>query len=531
MKKLLFVLLLISFSPSLHAQPSTPTDQPWRGLMIDVSRHFMPISFLERQIDAMHYCGLNRLHLHLTDAAGWRMEIKRYPRLTSVGAWRTAWEWKTWWNDGQRAYADSTAHGGYYTQDQLRQLVAYASERGVEIVPEIEFPAHSEEVVAAYPSLGYNHAELDIENPNVYDFMHNVLTEVCQVFPSEYIHLGGDEAATQHERQPAAMRRINAIVRSLGRKMIAWDEALTSDPADSTITIMVWRNADTALKALALGHHVILSPGAYCYLDKYQDAPTTQPEAMGGYLPLREVWERTREAAEKLRNNPRFLGLQTNLWTEYIPTEEYAEYMIWPRAMCLGSRFDGITSWTDFQRAALKATRHLRREMGIQAFPLHKEIGQRPEYGCPAKCLSTGKPVTYNSPYHPAYPASGATALTDGLRGGWANTDGRWQGFISKGRLDVTIDLGQTQSIRRIHADFMQNVGPEIFLPSHIIISASTDGQEFYSLYNIYTRDNASPVAFTTHGWRGKTRARYIRYQALSGPRGGWVFTDEILVE
>lgn len=532
-RQMLVALLL--FAPTLCSKA-----MEWRGLMIDVSRHYMPIDFLEREIDAMHRYGLNTLHLHLTDAAGWRMEIRKYPRLTEIGAWRTAWEWKTWWNDGHRAYADSSAYGGYYTQEELRSLVDYAAKRGVTIVPEIEFPAHSEEVIAAYPHLGYNKAELDMASDDVFRFMDDVLTEVAAVFPSPYLHVGGDEAGTQHARQPDAMRRINAIVRRLGRRLIVWDEALTDDPADSTMAIMVWRNTDTAIRAMRLGHQVVMSPGAFCYLDKYQDAPATQPEAMGGYLPLKDMYQSLMASSEALRDEPKLLGYQANLWTEYIPTAAHAEYMAWPRALCIAalpggclcSADEGPTdaSYLAFRRRAIEATRYLRDTLHINTFPLDKEVGQRPEYDQPTKSLSTGRGVTYLSRYYDGYAAGGCQALTDGLRGGWSNTDGRWQGFIGRGRMDVVIDLQKVRRIRSVRSSFMQNTGPEIYLPARIIISSSRDGRHYTTLSDTTYVETQAPVDFVTRGWTGRGRARYIRFQALNGSRGGWVFADEVEV-
>lgn len=197
--------------------------------MIDVSRHFVPLDELYREVDIMSHYGLNTLHLHLTDAAGWRMEIKAYPRLTEVGAWRTRQTWKEWWNkpekqDGQdlsyvRAYSDSkSGFGGYYTQDELKGLVKYAQAKGITIVPEIEFPGHSEEVCAAYPEVAFNHAEMNVSKEETYKFMETILKEVAEVFPSKYIHCGGDETATQKEQYAGAIRRMNSIVRALAAR-------------------------------------------------------------------------------------------------------------------------------------------------------------------------------------------------------------------------------------------------------------------------------------------------------------------------
>lgn len=532
------ILLCLTISTSVFSQPR----YEWRGIMLDVSRHFMPVDDVKRQIDAMQMCNLNILHLHLTDAAGWRIEIKGYPRLTQVGAWRTHHLWKTWWN-GDRGYTDTatqptqTAYGGYYTQEQLRDLVHYADERGITIVPEIEFPAHSEEVIAAYPELGYNHAEMDMQKPVVYQFMRDVLTQVAEIFPSPYLHLGGDEAATQHSLQPEGMRRLNAIVRELGRDMVVWDEALSTDPADSSMIIMVWRNPQTAQKALDLGHRVVFSPGAYCYLDKYQDAPPTQPEAMGGYLTLHSMYDSIAHAVQQpMLQHPRMLGLQANLWTEYIPTVRHAEYMLWPRALVIaeggmkGTDMHTV-GWQQFRRKALRTVKQLQ-GMGLNPFPLNKEAGQRREYCKPVRnSVSRNCNVSYLNRYHKAYTAAGDATLTDGRRGGWSNTDGRWQGFIGSKGMDVVIDLKRIRSIRSVKADFMQIVEPDIFLPARIIISVSTDGEHFTQLCDRqYDYDNA-PVTIATRSWQGKSSARYLRFQALPGSRQGWIFCDEIIVK
>ena len=306
---------------------------PWRGIMIDVSRHFLPIKYLYKEVDAMAHFGLNRLHLHLTDDAGWRIEIKSRPKLTDIGAWRSAASWEDWRNGGQK-YSDSVnGFGGYYSQEEMRQLVAYTAQRGIEIVPEIEFPSHSAEVIAAYPEVGNEKAEFDMLKPETYRLMRDVLEEVARIFPSQYLHVGGDEAATQHDIQPEGMRKIKQIIDSLGRKMVVWDEALTENPADSGMVIMVWRNISTAKRAAELGHEVILSPGKYCYFDKAQDCPATEPRAAGGYLPIDSVYGLPNPFVDRL--SEKLLGVQGNMWTERIGTPEYAEYMLWPRAFAI----------------------------------------------------------------------------------------------------------------------------------------------------------------------------------------------------
>lgn len=496
----------------------------WRGVMLDVSRHFMPIEDVRRQVDAMSRFGLNVLHLHLTDAAGWRMEIKKYPRLTEVGAWRPVHDWETWWN-GTRSYGG--AHGGYYTQDELRGLVDYAAERGVTVVPEIEFPAHSEEVVAAYPHLGYNHAELDMSKDSVYLFFRDVLEEVAEVFPSPYLHLGGDEAATQHDLQPEGMRRMRAMVESLGRRMVVWDEAFANDVRDTGMVIMVWRDIQTATRARALGHDVVLSPGRWLYLDKAQDAPHTQPRSAGGYLPIDSLY--TLPLAEvKAQCGGRLLGVQANLWTEYMPSVAQAEYMLWPRAYAVSRLAKGLGP---DREAELAATRWLRDTLGVNAFDLAREIGQRPERSTPVRSLATGCPVRYLHRYHAYYPAAGEASLTDGLRGGWSNIDGRWQGFIGQGGMDVVIDLGRMRKISQVGADFLQSRGPEIFLPGTFLLTGSRDGKTYFPLHSQEGITSDEQEVIRHLAWRGpKQRLRYLRVQALPSSRQGWVFCDEVVV-
>ena len=546
MKHLLPFLLFFLVLPVLGSTSTQKGGEelPWRGLMIDVSRHFRSLDWLKKQVDWMHRYGLNTLHLHLTDAAGWRIEIEGYPKLTELSAYRTEENWKAWWRNGDRHYGGS--YGGYYTQDELRSLVAYARERGVTIVPEIEFPAHSEEVFAAYPHLcctgePYTSADFCIGKEEVFRFMSDVLRQVADIFPSRYLHVGGDEAGGKHWKtcplcqqtsQAEAMRRLNAIVRGLGRRMIAWDECLTDEAADSTIAIMVWRDVEIASRALRLGHEVVLSPSRYLYLDAYQDAPETQPEAIGGYSPLRRVYDFGVVLNDlRILGGTRLLGLQGNMWTEYIPTEDHAESMLWPRALAIAELGTGHPRpWKTFHRWAVRQVA-LMHEKGLHAFDLHGEQGQRPEYKKRMKGISTRCLVQYGHRYSDSYPAAGDGSLTDGLQGSWTYTDGRWQGFIGKAGMDVTIDLGRLKKVRQVEASFMQSLNPYIYLPERIVIQISQDGQTYVPLLAQAVDREAQPVCFRRYGYNGQLQqARYIRFQALPGDRGGWIFCDEVIV-
>lgn len=534
----------------------------YRGLMLDVSRHFSTKEFIKKQIDALAYYKINRLHLHLTDAAGWRLEIKKYPLLTDFAAWRTAPTWKKWWNGGRKylRYDEPGASGGYYTQDDIREILAYARQHYITVIPEIEMPSHSEEVLAAYPQLScsgepYKNSDFCVGNEETFTFLENVLTEVMELFPSEYIHVGGDEAgksawktcpkcqkrmkdehlANVDELQSYLIHRIEKFLNNHGRCLLGWDEILQGGIAPNA-TVMSWRGEEGGIAAVTSGHHAIMTPGAYCYLDSYQDAPYSQPEAIGGYLPLKKVYTYDPVPASLTAEQAKLVyGVQGNLWVEYIPTPEHVEYMIYPRILALAEvawSAPERKSWSDFHTRALSAVADLQKK-GYHPFDLSKEIGSRPESLQPVSHLALGKKVTYNSSYSAHYPAQGNTALTDGIRGDWTYGDGSWQGFISDNRLDVTIDMEKETPIHSITAAFMQVVGAEVFLPETVIISISDDGINFTELQKQHFEvSKETPIQFTDISWQGEAKGRYVRYQAQAGSEfEGWIFTDEIIVK
>ena len=534
----------------------------YRGLMLDVSRHFSTKEFIKKQIDALAYYKINRLHLHLTDAAGWRLEIKKYPLLTDFAAWRTDPTWKKWWNGGRKylRYDEPGASGGYYTQNDIREILEYARQHYITVIPEIEMPSHSEEVLAAYPQLScsgepYKNSDFCIGNEETFTFLENVLTEVMELFPSEYIHVGGDEAgksawktcpkcqkrmkdehlANVDELQSYLIHRIEKFLNNHGRRLLGWDEILQGGIAPNA-TVMSWRGEEGGIAAVTSGHHAIMTPGAYCYLDSYQDAPYSQPEAIGGYLPLKKVYAYDPVPASLTAEQAKLVyGVQGNLWVEYIPTPEHVEYMIYPRMLALAEvawSAPERKSWPDFHTRALSAVADLQKK-GYHPFDLSKEIGSRPESLQPVSHLALGKKVTYNSSYSPHYPAQGNTALTDGIRGDWTYGDGSWQGFISDNRLDVTIDMEKETPTHSVTAAFMQVVGAEVFLPETVIISISDDGINFTELQKQHFEvSKETPIRFTDISWQGEAKGRYVRYQAQAGSEfGGWIFTDEIIVK
>ena len=531
----------------------------YRGLHVDVSRHFRSVDFLKKQMDAMAFFKMNRMHLHLTDAAGWRLEIEAYPRLTRFAAWRPEALWKSWWNGG-RQYADEGTegvYGGYYTKEDIAELVSYAAERHIELIPEIEMPSHSEEVLAAYPELGctgeaYKDSDFCVGNEDVFTFLETVLTEVMEMFPSEYIHIGGDEAGKEHWKtcpkclrrmqdediadvdglQSYMIRRIGNFIASKGRKMIGWDEILQGGLAPGAV-VMSWRGTEGGIEAMSQGHDVIMTPGRYCYLDHAQDAPFREPESIGGYLPLDSVY--VYEPVEARMPQDRIhhiLGLQANLWSEYIPDDAHAEYMYWPRAFAIAE-----TAWSvperknlqDFRRRALNMLELMKRR-GYNVFDLSNEYGERKLAQTGLEHKAKGKPVKYLKPVQQWYPAAGETTFTDGVIGGWTYSDKRWQGFLSE--IDVIIDLETVQDIHYIGGTFMQLKGPGVFMPEKVEIQVSSDGENFIQVAEVWNdvSVNLEELLFKSFDTICNVQARYIRYRAARSTMRGFLFLDEIIV-
>ncbi|MBQ3250141.1 MAG: family 20 glycosylhydrolase [Bacteroidales bacterium] len=532
---------------------------PYRGLHVDVSRHFRSVDFLKKQIDAMAMFKMNRMHIHLTDAAGWRLQIDAYPRLTQFAAWRSQHTWKEWWA-GDRHYAeegDPGAYGGYYTKEEIRDLVSYARARHIEIIPEIEMPSHSEEVLAAYPELGcsgeaYQDSDFCVGNEEVFNFLETVLDEVMEVFPSEYIHIGGDEAGKQHwktcpkcqkrmqeeglkdvdELQSYMIKRMARYVESKGRKVIGWDEILDGGLAEGA-AVMSWRGTEGGIAAMNMGHDVVMSPGRYCYLDHTQDAPFKEPQSIGGYLPLDSVYVyeplEPSMPADKVHH---LKGVQANLWSEYIVTDEHAEYMYWPRAIALaetGWSLPGNKDVKNFRQRVLRML-EIMRAKGYQTFDLENEYGERDGFLTGVDHKAKGCKVIYNKPIQDWYQAAGEKTFTDGVIGGWTYSDNRWQGFLSD--IDVTIDMGSVQPVSYVGGTFMQLIGPGVFMPRKVDILVSEDGEDFTYVATIENDvpTSAEELTFRTFETSCDLNARYIRYHAYRSTMRGFLFLDEVVV-
>ena len=535
----------------------------YRGILIDISRHFRTKEFLMRQIDMMAQMKMNRLHLHLTDAAGWRIEVESYPRLSNYAAWRIPHTWKEWWN-GDRGFVEQGtegAYGGYLTKAEARELVAYAADRYITIIPEIEMPGHSDEVIAAYPELGCSHkperqGDLCIDKEATFEMMQAILDEIIEIFPSEYIHIGGDEAGkgswkecedcqrrmkeegleSVDELQSYMIHRIEEYLNARGRQIIGWDEILEGGLAPNA-TVMSWRGEEGGLAAAAAGHKVVMSPHGYCYIDAPQDAPYSQPESIGGYLSLEKVY--SYDPAPATMDNAvaqYIMGVQANLWAEYIVTDDHYEHMLWPRAIAIaeiGWSNPERRAYSDFRERAVKIVDRML-DNGYSPFDLKNEIGNRPESLEPVDHLAVGKSVEYLYPscyYGPKYAAAGDSALTDGLRGTWTYADMRWQGFLGRGGVDVVIDMGETTHIESITADFMQICGPGVFMPCLVEIGISDDGEEWEVIAEIEHEVVLDELpSFKSFGWTGSADARYIRYKAHRSKYTGFLFVDEIVV-
>ena len=385
-------------------------DQPrfsYRGMHLDPCRHFWTIEETKRYLDVMTAYKLNRFHWHLTEDQGWRMEIKAYPRLTEVGAWRNGTVIKKDWgsNDGIR-------YGGFYTQDELREVVAYAAERGITVIPEVDLPGHMVAALTAYPELGCTGGPYEVwtrwgvakdilcaGNDRIFTFLEGVLTEVMDIFPSEYIHIGGDECFSgdaepgrpdpwdvcpkcaarmrslgikkgpeaKHLLQNYVTDRVQAFLNAHGRKIIGWDEVLEGNLSEGA-TVMSWRGVAGGIKAAEKGFDAIMTPTSYMYFDFYQSQERDkEPFGIGGHQPLENVYSYEPFDGLKPGTEDHILGVQANLWTEYIATPEHLEYMLLPRMCALSEIQWCAADKKDYERfnASLEHTFQMLDAMGL----------------------------------------------------------------------------------------------------------------------------------------------------------------------
>lgn len=354
-------------------------DQPkfkWRGIHLDVSRHFFSKVFIKKYIDYLAMYKMNTFHWHLTDDQGWRIEIKKYPKLTEVGAWRNG-SMIGHYNENK---FDDQRYGGFYTQDDIKEIVAYAQQRHVTVVPEIEMPGHALAALASYPEYSCTGGPFEVAKQwgvlddvfcpkeATFTFLEDILNEVLPLFPSEYIHIGGDECPKtrwkncpncqklmkeknlkdEHELQSYFIQRIEKFINSKGKKIIGWDEILEGGLAPNA-AVMSWRGTEGGIEAAKQKHNVVMTPGSHCYFDHYQGDPKNEPLAIGGYTNLEKVYA-FNPIPEVLSSEESqyILGAQGNLWTEYMYDEKQVEYMLFPRIMALSEVLWGTANAANY---------------------------------------------------------------------------------------------------------------------------------------------------------------------------------------
>jgi len=362
-------------------------DQPrfkYRGMHLDVGRHLFPVDFIKKYIDLIAMHKMNVLHWHLTEDQGWRIEIKKYPKLTEIGAYRDETIIGKQTKDNHNY--DGKRYGGFYTQEEIKEIVAYAQERFVDVIPEIEMPGHSLAALAAYPELGCENKDYkvathwgvykDVYCPSekTFKFLEDVIDEVVELFPAKYIHIGGDECPKdawkksklaqdlikkeglkdEHELQSYFITRMEKYINSKGKQIIGWDEILEGGLAPNA-AVMSWRGEKGGIEAANQNHFVVMTPGNYCYFDHYQSKKKKkEPLAIGGYTPVKEVYNYNPVPKELSKDKEKYiLGAQGNVWTEYISTTDYVEYMILPRMTALSEVLwtsQENKNWSDFKK-------------------------------------------------------------------------------------------------------------------------------------------------------------------------------------
>lgn len=549
----------------------------YRGAHFDVSRHFFPADSVKAFIDMMALHNLNVLHWHLTDDQGWRLEIKKYPRLTEVGSKRS--ETVIGRNSGEY---DGVPYEGFYTQEEVKDVIAYAADRHVTVIPEIDLPGHMQAAIAAYPELGCTGGPYEVwrqwgvsqdvlcaGNDRTYDFIADVLNEVADLFPSEYIHVGGDEcpkdrwkacpkcqARIKHlglygDKEHSPEERLQSYVISYAgkvlqerdRKMIGWDEILEGGLAPDA-TVMSWRGEAGGIKAAQMGHDVIMTPNTYLYFDYYQTPDVdNEPLAIGGCLPVKTVYSYEpvpqQLDADKQKH---IIGVQANLWTEYIPTFSHVQYMELPRMAALAEvqwtapelkDYDGFLKrmthmFAIYDRLGYNYGKHLLdvnvafvpdMENGRLGVVLSSMDGAEVRYTLDGKTpdasspvytdtlwldssaslraavfrqsgmssvyaeeiefnKATMKPVTMLKPINPGYTYDGAITLVDGLQGNTNYKSRRWIGFVSND-MEAVVDLGAEQEVSKVAVNFCYNTADWIYDARSMKVAVSADGKKY----------------------------------------------------
>jgi hexosaminidase len=582
-------------------------DQPrfaYRGLHLDVGRHFFPISFVKKYIDLLAAHKLNTFHWHLTEDQGWRIEIKKYPELQRVAACRK--ETLVGHYSDQPERYDGKKYCGYYTQEEVKEVLEYARQHFVTVIPEIEMPGHALAALSAFPELGCTGGPYEAAtkwgvfddvfcagNEKTFEFLDGVLEEICALFPGTYVHIGGDECPKtrwqacpkcqqrmkdeslkdEHELQSYFIHRAEAMLAKRGKKLIGWDEILEGGLAPSA-TVMSWRGTEGGIAAAKAGHDAIMTPTSHLYFDYYQSDPATEPVAIGGYLPLEKVYsyepvpeEFTAEEAKRI------LGVQGNIWTEYIETSDYLEYMVYPRACALAEIAWSAKKKKDWKHFARRLQAHFPRldamdvnyaksyfdvstsfsngKIGLAAIDPSLQIRYTTDGSEPSAASklydgkfsisknttvkaavfdgekqlgkvrtveylvhkASGKP--YSMPRVPdKYTGGEDYALTNGVTGN-IKTWGSWVGLVNHD-IDPVIDLGEPTEFSRVTTHFVNAKVAWIYPPRGVEVYVSDDGQNFKLLASkeiaAKTMEGISveTVVLDTPGARG----RYLKFVA-----------------
>ena len=355
----------------------------YRGMHLDVGRHMYPVDFIKKYIDGLAMLKFNNFHWHLTEDQGWRIEIEKYPELNNIGSFRDS-TLIGHYGDKPRQF-DKSRYGGFYTKKEIKEIVKYANKRGINVIPEIEMPGHSQAAVASYPMLGCSGEQVGVaplwgvfkeiycSKNETFDFLEDIIDEVVELFPSKYIHIGGDEAPKtnwkacgncqnviereglkdEYELQSYFITRMEKYINSKGKQIIGWDEILEGGLAPNA-TVMSWRGISGGIEAAKMNHEVIMTPNAVCYLDHYQAKDTkNEPLAIGGYTPIEEIYNYEPIPSELDRSLHKYIiGAQGNVWTEYMKTSDHVEYMVFPRILALSEVVwaDNRPSFEDFEK-------------------------------------------------------------------------------------------------------------------------------------------------------------------------------------
>ena len=485
----------------------------YRAMHLDPCRHFIPLDSVKVYIDMLAMHNMNQFHFHLSDDQGWRMEIKKYPELTEIGAYRNG----TVIGHNGNLY-DTIRHGGFYTQDELRDLINYAAERHINIIPEIDLPGHMQAALACYPQLGCTGGPYEVwrrwgvseevlcaGNEETMRFVEDVLNEVMDVFPSPYIHIGGDECpkvrwekcpkcqakikelgikgderfSKEDYLQSYVMNRMAKVVEARGRRVIGWDEILDGDVSETAI-IMSWRGTEGGIEAARKGHDVIMAPSSHLYFDYYQSEDiANEPSCIGGYLPVERVYE-FQPLPEELtpEQQKHIIGVQANIWTEYIAHFWHVQYMALPRMEALTEIQWNNPKERDFE-AFVERCRHMKQLYELYHYTYADHIFNPQVWAdTVAPNLATRKPITLRQQPAEQYTYEGAAVLNDGNLGRGAYNSGRWLGFCGY-PLDVVINLEQPAEMQHVRFHALTNKGAWIYNPRQVKVLVSDDGETF----------------------------------------------------